>query len=39
MYIALATSKNLQTKRKTTLQVIAFNPEQPTLNIPNVNTQ
>lgn len=39
MYIGLATWKNPQTKRKTTVQAIAFNPEQAALNIPEVNTQ
>ncbi|MBK1989138.1 FtsX-like permease family protein [Sphaerospermopsis aphanizomenoides BCCUSP55] len=39
MYIGLATWKNPQTKRKTTVQTIAFNPEQPALNIPEINAQ
>ncbi|WP_071189492.1 ABC transporter permease DevC [Trichormus sp. NMC-1] len=39
MYIGLVTWKNPQTRRKTTVQAIAFNPEQPALNIPEVNAQ
>ena len=39
MYIGMITWKNPQTKRKTTVQAVAFNPEQPALNIPEVNTQ
>ncbi|MBD2293677.1 FtsX-like permease family protein [Anabaena sphaerica FACHB-251] len=39
MYIGLVTWKNPQTKRKTTVQAIAFNPEQPALNIPEINAQ
>ncbi|MFM7408606.1 MAG: ABC transporter permease DevC [Cuspidothrix sp.] len=39
MYISMVTWKNPQTKRKTTVQAVAFNPEQPALNIPEVNAQ
>ncbi len=39
MYIGMITWKNPQTKRKTTVQAVAFNPEQPALNIPEVNAQ
>ncbi|AFZ58201.1 FtsX-like permease family protein [Anabaena cylindrica FACHB-243] len=39
MYIGLVTWKNPQTRRKTSVQAIGFNPEQPALNIPEVNTQ
>ncbi|MGH1396685.1 MAG: ABC transporter permease DevC [Trichormus sp.] len=39
MYIGLVTWKNPQTRRKTTVQAIGFNPEQPALNIPEVNNQ
>ncbi|MFN6567043.1 ABC transporter permease DevC [Dendronalium sp. ChiSLP03b] len=39
MYIGLFTWKNPQTHRKTTLQAIGFNPEEPTLNLPEVNAQ
>jgi putative ABC transport system permease protein len=39
MYIGLVTWKNPQTHRKTTVQAVAFNPEQPALNIPEVNSQ
>lgn len=39
MYISMVTWKNPQTKRKTTVQAVAFNPEQPALNIPEVNVQ
>ncbi|WP_016950102.1 ABC transporter permease DevC [Anabaena sp. PCC 7108] len=39
MYIGLVTWKNPQTRRKTTVQAIAFNPDQPALNIPEVNAQ
>ncbi|RCJ18207.1 ABC transporter [Nostoc minutum NIES-26] len=39
MYIGLFTWKNPQTRRKTTLQAIGFNPEEPALNLPEVNAQ
>ncbi|MBD2253915.1 ABC transporter permease DevC [Nostoc parmelioides] len=39
MYIGLVTWKNPQTRRKTSVQAIGFNPEQPALNIPEVNNQ
>lgn len=39
MYTGLVTWKNPQTKRKTSVQAIAFNPEKPALNIPEINTQ
>ncbi|AFY49630.1 DevC protein [Nostoc sp. PCC 7524] len=39
LYIGLVTWKNPQTRRKTTIQAIGFNPEQPALNIPEINTQ
>ncbi|WGV25217.1 ABC transporter permease DevC [Halotia branconii] len=39
MYIGLVTWKNPQTHRKTTLQAIGFNPEEPALNLPEVNAQ
>ncbi len=39
MYIGLVTWKNPQTHRKTTVQAIAFNPEEPALNILEVNNQ
>ncbi|MBH8576025.1 FtsX-like permease family protein [Nostocaceae cyanobacterium CENA369] len=39
MYIGLFTWKNPQTHRKTTLQAIGFNPEEPALNLPEVNAQ
>ncbi|MEJ1932724.1 ABC transporter permease DevC, partial [Nostoc sp. NIES-2111] len=39
MYIGLITWKNPQTRRKTSVQAIGFNPEQPVLNIPEVNNQ
>ncbi|MDF2387653.1 FtsX-like permease family protein [Nostoc ellipsosporum NOK] len=39
MYIGLVTWKNPQTHRKTQLQAIGFNPEEPALNLPEVNAQ
>ncbi|MBD2503824.1 ABC transporter permease DevC [Anabaena azotica] len=39
MYIGLITWKNPQTRRKTTIQAVGFNPDQPVLNIPEVNNQ
>lgn len=39
MYISMVTWKNPQTKRKTTVQAVAFNPEQLALNIPDINAQ
>lgn len=39
MYIGSVTWKNPQTRRKTTVQAIGFNPEQPALNIPEINSQ
>ncbi|BCL36905.1 ABC transporter permease DevC [Nostoc sp. MS1] len=39
MYIGLITWKNPQTRRKTSVQALGFNPEQPALNIPEVNNQ
>lgn len=39
MYVGLITWKNPQTRRKTSIQAIGFNPEQPALNIPGVNNQ
>ncbi|BAZ52938.1 DevC protein [Nostoc sp. NIES-4103] len=39
MYIGLVTWKNPQTQRKTQLQAIGFNPEEPALNLPEVNAQ
>jgi putative ABC transport system permease protein len=39
MYIGLITWKNPQTRRKTTIQAIGFNPDLPALNIPEVNNQ
>ncbi|NES99172.1 MAG: FtsX-like permease family protein [Sphaerospermopsis sp. SIO1G2] len=39
MYIGLVTWKNPQTKRKTSVQAIGFNPENSALNIPEINTQ
>jgi putative ABC transport system permease protein len=39
MYIGLITWKNPQTRSKTSIQAIGFNPEQPALNIPEVNAQ
>lgn len=39
MYIGLVTWKNPQTRRKTSVQAIGFTPDQPALNIPEVNTQ
>lgn len=39
MYIGLVTWKNPQTRRKTSVQAIGFNPEQPALNLPELNAQ
>jgi len=39
MYIGLVTWKNPQTRRKTSMQAIGLNPEQPALDIPEVNQQ
>jgi putative ABC transport system permease protein len=39
LYIGLVTWKNPQTRQKTTVQAIGFNPEQVALNIPEVNSQ
>ena len=39
IYVGLVTWKNPQTKRKTTVQAIAFNPEKPALNISEINAQ
>jgi putative ABC transport system permease protein len=39
MYVGLVTWKNPQTKRKTTVQAIAFNPEKSVLNLPEVTAQ
>ncbi|MBD2361004.1 FtsX-like permease family protein [Anabaena minutissima FACHB-250] len=39
MYVGLVTWKNPQTRQKTTVQAIGFNPEQVALNIPEVNSQ
>lgn len=39
MYINTVTWKNPQTRKKTTVQAIGINPEQPALNIPEVNAQ
>ncbi len=39
LYVGLVTWKNPQTRRKTTVQAIGFNPEQPALNIAGVNSQ
>ncbi len=39
LYVGLITWKNPQTRRKTTVQAIGFNPEQPALNIAGVNSQ
>lgn len=39
MYINTVTWKNPQTRKKTIVQVIGINPEQPALNIPEVNAQ
>lgn len=39
MYIGLVTWKNPQTRRKTSVQAIGFNPEQPALDIPEINAQ
>ncbi|MDD1416725.1 ABC transporter permease DevC [Dolichospermum sp. ST_con] len=39
IYVGLVTWKNPQTKSKTTVQAIAFNPEKPALNISEINAQ
>lgn len=39
MYINTVTWKNPQTRKKTTVQVLGFNPEQPALDLPEVNAQ
>jgi putative ABC transport system permease protein len=39
LYISTVTWKNPQTRRKTTIQVMGFNPEKPALNLPEVNQQ
>ncbi len=39
LYIGLVTWKNPQTRQKTTVQAIGFNPEQVALNLPEVNSQ
>ncbi|TAE60546.1 MAG: FtsX-like permease family protein [Nostocales cyanobacterium] len=39
MYTGLVTWKNPQTKRKTSVQAIAFSPEQSALNIPEIDHQ
>ncbi|MEA5568010.1 ABC transporter permease DevC [Anabaena sp. UHCC 0399] len=39
IYIGLVTWKNPQTRQKTTVQAIGFNPEQVALNLPEVNSQ
>jgi putative ABC transport system permease protein len=39
LYTGLVNWRNPQTKRKTTVQAIAFNPEKSVLNIPEINTQ
>ncbi|MCF4969560.1 ABC transporter permease DevC [Nostoc sp. CMAA1605] len=39
LYIGSLTWKNPQTRRKTTVQAIGFNPEQPALNVPEINSQ
>lgn len=39
MYIGLVTWKNPQTRRKTSVQAIGFNPEQSALDIPEINAQ
>lgn len=39
MYINTVSWKNPQTRKKTTVQVLGFNPEQPALNLPEVNAQ
>ncbi|MCL1466999.1 ABC transporter permease DevC [Argonema galeatum] len=39
MYINTVSWKNPQTRKKTIVQVIAFNTEQPALDIPEVNAQ
>jgi len=39
LYISTVTWKNPQTRRKTTIQVMGVNPDQPALNLPEVNQQ
>ncbi len=39
LYINTITWKNPQTRRKTTIQVMGFNPDQPALKLPEVNQQ
>jgi putative ABC transport system permease protein len=39
LYINTVTWKNPQTRRKTTIQVMGFNPDQPALKLPEVNQQ
>jgi putative ABC transport system permease protein len=39
LYINTITWKNPQTRRKTMIQVMGFNPEQPALKLPEVNQQ
>lgn len=39
LYISTVTWKNPQTRRKTTIQVMGFNPDQPALKLPEVNQQ
>lgn len=39
LYIGSITWKNPQTRRKTTIQALGFNVDQPVLNIPEVNSQ
>lgn len=39
MYINTVSWKNPQTRKKTTVQVIGLTPEQPALDIPEVNSQ
>ncbi|MBD2452373.1 FtsX-like permease family protein [Nostoc sp. FACHB-152] len=39
MYIGLVTWKNPQTHRPTSLQAIGFNPDEPAIDLPEVNSQ
>jgi len=39
LYISTVTWKNPQTRRKTMIQVMGVNPDQPALNLPEVNQQ
>ena len=39
IYVGLVTWKNPQTKSKTTVQAIAFNPEKPALNISEIHNK